>query len=325
LEGVVTAVEWANPHVYLQIETIGDSVERWVLEGDNVAQTARQCWKRDSVQPGDEVVVLANPPRDRDKRLGHLTMLEKDGRVLWDYRSPCTEGSISGHSASVNGVWNLEPADFSLDQNAALPPYDGRRAASLRSLPLTRAGADAVEVYSDETVTLFACTPVTPPLSLIGGGPIAIEVGEDTVVVREANFATTRTVHVNVDSHGGASESLLGHSIGAWDGSTFVVDTAHFAEHPEGNLRLPPFRLPSSNQRHLREWFSLADEGQTLIYRFEFSDPVYLTEPVRGERRFTYALGIDFDPVPCSAENARRFLADDRLTLSEAVRNQDSR
>jgi hypothetical protein len=115
---------------------------------------------------------------------------------------------------------------------------------------------------------------------------------------------------LNVDSHDGASESLLGHSIGAWDGSTLVVNTARFAEHAEGTLRPPPFRLPSSNQRHLQEWFSLADEGQALIYAFEFTDPVYLTAPVRGERRFTYAPGIDFDPVPCSVENAQRLLAD---------------
>jgi hypothetical protein len=133
---------------------------------------------------------------------------------------------------------------------------------------------------------------------------------EKLIVIREANFATTRTVYMNVPSHEGANDSMLGRSIGEWDGSTLVVDTARFAEHPEGNLRPPPFRLPSSKQRHLREWFTLADEGRTLIYRFEFSDPVYLTETVRGERRFTYAPGLDFEPIPCSVENTRRFLTD---------------
>ena len=310
LEGTVAEVEWANPHVYLYVDGIGNPVERWALEGDNVVQTERQCWKQDSVQPGDEVVVFVNPPRDPDKRLAHLTRLEKDGRILWDHRSPCREESISDQSESVNGVWSLEPPDFAFDESAALPPYDGRRSVSLGSLPVTELGMEAVEVYSDESVAVHACTPVTPPLSLIGGGSIAIDVGDETVLIRETNFATSRTVYVNVDSHGGARESLLGHSIGAWDGSTLVVDTARFAEHPEGNLRPPPFRLPSSDRRHLQEWFSLADEGRTLVYSFELSDPVYLSKRVRGERRFTYTPGIDFEPVACSVENAQRFLTD---------------
>jgi hypothetical protein len=181
LEGTVTKVEWANPHVYLYIKTLGNSAERWVLEGDNVAQTEQQCWKRDSIQPGDEVVLSANPPRDPDKRLGHLTMLEKDGRTLWDYRSPCIGDSISGKSKSIDGVWKLETRHPGSERSGVLAPYDGRydrtRSPSLRSLlPLTPAGREALETYSDETTAALACTPVSSPLSLISGGPIAIDV-----------------------------------------------------------------------------------------------------------------------------------------------------
>lgn len=308
VHGVVTEVEWANPHVYLYIDGIGSAPGRWQVEGDNVAQTERQCWKRHSVQPGDDVVVLVNPARDPAKKLGHLVRLEKDNRVLWDERLPCTQESSPYQSASLDGIWGLEASYVVFEQGTGLPPYNRSGPSSRSQLPLTEAGAEALELYSNERVASLACTPVTPPLSLIAGGRIAIKVSDDTVIIQETNFATTRTVYMNVKSHEGAAESFLGHSIGVWDGATLVVDTARFVDHPEGNLIPPPFRLPSSDQRHLQERFSLADEGRTLVYRFEVSDPLYLTDRVRGERRFKYLPEGAFEPITCRTNNARRFL-----------------
>jgi Family of unknown function (DUF6152) len=315
LRGVVADVEWANPHIYLYIDTVGNSPERWALEGDAPSYTDRQCWKRDTVQPGDEVVVLASPPRDPNKKIGHLTVLEKDGRVLWDYRTageggaPCTEAVISSRSDSLDGVWSLEPLD--VVGAFALPPSEMPiyLRLLLGLLPLTDAAEQARAEFSDETMASLDCLPVTSPIALIGGGAISIDLGDDVVEIRENNEATTRTVYMNVESHEGVDESWLGHSIGHWDGTTLVIDTAQFAEHPEGNL-VAPIALPSSNQRHLEERFSLADEGRTLVYSFLITDPVYLAEPVQGEHRFTYTPDFDFEPVPCSVENARKFLTD---------------
>lgn len=308
VHGAVTDVEWANPHVYLYIDGTGSALGRWEVEGDNVAQTERQCWKRHSVQPGDDVVVLVNPARDPAKRLGHLVRLEKDEQVLWDERSPCTQEPSRYQSASVDGIWSLEPSYVVFEQGAGLPPYNRSGPFSRSHLPLTEAGSETLELYSDDRTATLACTPVTPPLSLIAGGRIAIKANDDTVVIQETNFATTRTVHMNVESHEGAVESFLGHSIGVWDGATLVVDTARFVDHPEGNLIPPPFRMASSDQRRLQERFSLADEGRTLVYRFELSDPVYLTDRVRGERRFKHSPEGAFEPIPSRTENARRFL-----------------
>lgn len=305
LEGRVVEVEWENPHVYLHIETADSPAVRWALEGNNVVQTEAQCWKKDSLRPGDRVVAMANPSRDPAKRVGHLMSLHKDGRALWGEDSSCVEDLVFGRSEEMDGVWSLEPSALVFEGGAGHTPYDGR---GIPPLPLTRAGTNAIQLYTDELAASLACSPVLPPLSLIAGGPIAIEVDEEAMLIREANFATVRIVDLRIDSHDGADETPLGHSIGAWDGDTLDVGTARFAEHPAGNWRAPPFWLPSSAERYLQESFALTESGQVLVYRFEFGDPVFLAEPVRGERRFRHTPGVEFEPVPCSADNARRFL-----------------
>ncbi len=182
------------------------------------------------------------------------------------------EDLVFGRSEGIDGVWSLEPSALVFEGDAAHPPYEGR---GMPPLPLTQAGSEAIRMYTDELAALLACSPVMPPRSLIGGGRIAVEVGQETVLIREANFATVRTVYLSIDAHDGVSESLLKHSIGAWDGATLDIDTARFAEHPAGNWRAPPFWLPSSAERYLQESFTLTEQGQMLVYRFELSDPIF--------------------------------------------------
>ena len=66
LEGVVTKLRWANPHVYIQIErrnTAGES-EAWNIEGQTPAGMSREGWTERSLLPGDKVIIAANPARD---------------------------------------------------------------------------------------------------------------------------------------------------------------------------------------------------------------------------------------------------------------------
>ena len=63
IEGTITQFRWINPHASIKIE--GDASEGvdglWTVEmtAPNILQ--RQGWKRNSVQPGDKVVMFVNP------------------------------------------------------------------------------------------------------------------------------------------------------------------------------------------------------------------------------------------------------------------------
>ncbi len=67
LTGMVTKVEWQNPHVYLYIDVLNeqDEYEQWALEmGAPAVLTRTQGWTRSTLQVGDEVRVEGRLARD---------------------------------------------------------------------------------------------------------------------------------------------------------------------------------------------------------------------------------------------------------------------
>ncbi len=67
LEGVVTRVDWMNPHVYFYIDVENaetGEIESWALEMGPPHMLQARGWKRNSMQLGDEVKVEATRARN---------------------------------------------------------------------------------------------------------------------------------------------------------------------------------------------------------------------------------------------------------------------
>src|SRR5579884_4028177 len=64
-EGVVTKVEWSNPHVYFyaEVQERDGRSANWAFEAAGPNQLARRGWTRDSLKRGDRVVVVGCPAR----------------------------------------------------------------------------------------------------------------------------------------------------------------------------------------------------------------------------------------------------------------------
>src|SRR5271163_2329400 len=64
--GVVTRVEWSNPHIYFYVDVkdTNKKVTNWAFEGAGPNTLARLGWMRDSLKVGDRVTVVAFPARD---------------------------------------------------------------------------------------------------------------------------------------------------------------------------------------------------------------------------------------------------------------------
>jgi hypothetical protein len=64
--GVVTRVEWSNPHIYFYVDVrdAKEKVTNWAFEGAGPNTLARLGWMRDSLKVGDRVTVVAFPARD---------------------------------------------------------------------------------------------------------------------------------------------------------------------------------------------------------------------------------------------------------------------
>ncbi len=70
LEGTVTRLEWANPHILLYFDVKGDNgnVENWATEFSSPSSVRRNYgWSIDTFKPGDRVSVTGNPRRDGAK------------------------------------------------------------------------------------------------------------------------------------------------------------------------------------------------------------------------------------------------------------------
>ena len=66
LTGVVTKVEWMNPHTffYIDVENADGSFENWALEMGSPNGLMRRGWTRNSLEIGDEVKVVGSRAKD---------------------------------------------------------------------------------------------------------------------------------------------------------------------------------------------------------------------------------------------------------------------
>jgi hypothetical protein len=65
LKGIVTKIEWANPHTYFYMDvTEGDKVTNWGMEMGSPNGLMRQGWTRNTLHVGDEVVVEGSQAKD---------------------------------------------------------------------------------------------------------------------------------------------------------------------------------------------------------------------------------------------------------------------
>ena len=83
LEGLVTKVEWMNPHVYFYINVRDDAgkVANWALEMGAPSGLQRQGWTRNTLQIGDQVKVEATLARNGTK-LANARNVFKGGKKM---------------------------------------------------------------------------------------------------------------------------------------------------------------------------------------------------------------------------------------------------
>ena len=84
LKGVVTKVDWANPHVYFFVDVKDDTgkVVNWGCETASPGSLHRQGWTQTSLKVGDQVVVDGYPAKDGSKLADARNVTLADGHRL---------------------------------------------------------------------------------------------------------------------------------------------------------------------------------------------------------------------------------------------------
>jgi hypothetical protein len=94
VEGVVTNVEWRNPHMWITLDVPGPTgkPESWGFEGSGAASMVASGISPQILKVGHKVKIIAHPPRDKSKRTAEFMGMEVNGR----YYSRGTGSNIRG-------------------------------------------------------------------------------------------------------------------------------------------------------------------------------------------------------------------------------------
>jgi len=95
LKGVVTRIDWMNPHVWFYINVKDDEggTVRWGCEMGAPHQLQGRGWLRETMKIGDVVTVNGALARDGSKRANARTVTTADGKTL----GAASSGDRSGH------------------------------------------------------------------------------------------------------------------------------------------------------------------------------------------------------------------------------------
>jgi hypothetical protein len=298
LEGTVKTLDWKNPHILMTLEMRGAAGEPVLqeIEVAAVSQVRVLGLPRQAIAPGEQVVVRAAQSRRGPgaKALG-LTVTTDDGAVY--------------SLMSVHPVLSVRPAATTQARGLEghwVPTVDSFNIYSVaQSWPFTEAGSAAyaeMRTRVQSGATGF-CEPFTVFNLAVIPDPISIEVDETSVVlVYEAEgMNQRRVVHLDQAQHPAIAEpSLLGHSIGRWEGEALVIDTVAIA-HPRG-----VFVLPATASTRVVERLALTADRRQIEYTITIEDPAHLTSPGSFMARWDHRPDLEPSAEPCDPDNARR-------------------
>jgi len=189
----------------------------------------------------------------------------------------------------------------SLRTSIITDPPDGRIPALLpaaaaeksRRMELLRHPRGAKDLGLQDQCIVFptATAPMRP--YIYNSNYQIIQTGQEVMINAEM-IHDTRIIRLDRQSHLSPSVRLwLGDSVGRWEGSTLVVDTANFNDG-DGYFGDAGGMFGTDKNLHVVERFSLLD-ADTILYRFEVDDPTAFTRPWKGELTMTRSAGPIFE------------------------------
>ena len=85
LQGVVTKMEWINPHswIHLDVKNADGTVTKWMIEGGTPNTLVRRGFTKDSLKPGTEIRVEGFRAKNGANRANGRDLVLPDGKRLF--------------------------------------------------------------------------------------------------------------------------------------------------------------------------------------------------------------------------------------------------
>jgi hypothetical protein len=328
LSGVVTLVDWRNPHVhiYLNVRDGNDAVN-WAIEIESPIDLQAAGWTAETLTPGDAITVTGMVARNGSRQVwGNRIVMTGNGKQVlnvtpaappellderptprWADGQPRlgpTPGGVEGYWAFPSSTVLVEGgADVPMDRYGLLRNVaDAPRVAPMQPWALALYEHRQRRFLQDDP-TFLNCKPP--------GGPRQFQLSEGVQLVEDRdrqrifvligggnnNF---RLIYLDGRGHagqvGGDDDNPLyyGRSVGQWQGETLVVDTRGFNE----DFWFTNGGLPHTEQLRLVERFT-RETFDTLNYEVTVEDPGAYTRPWSSEWTLRWVTGRDMPRHLC--------------------------
>jgi Family of unknown function (DUF6152) len=307
LSGVVTRVEWANPHAFffLNVRDSAGTVANWALEFGNPLDLEKDGWTRNSLHVGDTVTVEGVPARAPARQaFAKSVILSKTGKRLFTAAAkkavPVTHEPAPrwpdgqprlGPRPGKKGYWGSPSSTVLFEGSAGKIQMDEngllKNLADVDRVAPFQPWAKAVYEYRQRTLLkddpLARCLPP--------GGPRQFQMAHGFQFVEQRELGRIllllgggdrnwRVIYTDGRPQGQADEVVRGYygnSVGRWEKDTLVVDVIGFNEH----FWFTNGGLPHTEALHLTERFT-RPELSTLKYDVTVDDPRTYTRPWNG-------------------------------------------
>ena len=301
LEGVVTRVDWRNPHVHVFVNVAADdAVANWAVELESPVFLERSGWTPASVEPGDAVVVAGIVARDGTRQIwGESVVLARTGRrVLFASdtaplppKAPrptprAADGRpLLGTADAEGGYWAYPMATTLVEGGANVAMNadglladvdDAARVAPFQPWALGLYAHRQRRQLRDDPVFLNCKPPggVRHMQSLLGVQFVEDRQQQRMFVLVGGGNRNFRIVYLDGREQQGQVRGdddnplYYGRSVGRWEGDTLVVDTVGFNE----DFWFANGGLPHTDRLRLIERFTRTDLD-TLRYEVTIDDP----------------------------------------------------
>ena len=291
LEGVITEVRWRSPHIRLRIAA-EDGAGEWELEGDSTNAALRRGLTRDSIRVGDRVRIAGNPSNQgrREMLVTHILLPNGEEHLVHDRPRPLRWTQAPAEAVTVDAglgrslfrVWSFGSS------HRPRQPY------------AYTAAAQAARAAWDATTDMPAlrCIASGMPNAILNPYPIEFIDEGETIRLRIEQWDATRLIDmVSERAPAATAPSLLGYSLGRWEGDALVVETSH-VDFPY----LDDEGTPMSQDVAMVERFTVSEDGRRLHHEIRVTDPENLAEPAIVEGSWNWIPGAEIRPYGCETD-----------------------
>ena len=97
LQGIVTLVDWANPHVHIFMNVgTGNNIVNWAVELESVIDLQKAGYRRDTVKPGDTLTVDGILARDGSRQVWGNTVTAAGNKRVFNVTEEAPSRAAAG-------------------------------------------------------------------------------------------------------------------------------------------------------------------------------------------------------------------------------------